>query len=122
MSEVALFSYGTLQQQEVQLAIFGRLLEGRPDTLLGYALAPLPISDPEVVRLSGKAIHQIARRTGNPADRIDGMVFRISRDELEAADAYEVDVYARVEAELASRVRAIVYVGPELCPPEAPAR
>lgn len=113
MSEVALFSYGTLRQSEVQLATFGRLLEGRPDAIAGYRLAALAISDPEVVRLSGKAVHQIARRTGDPADRIEGLVFPISRAELEAADSYEVDVYARVEAELASGARAFIYVGPD---------
>jgi hypothetical protein len=113
MSEVALFSYGTLRQCEVQLATFGRLVEGRPDALTGYRLAPLAISDPEVVRLSGKAVHEIARRTGDPADRIQGFVFSISRAELEAADGYEVDVYARIETELASGARAFVYVGPD---------
>ena len=111
--EVALFSYGTLRQREVQLAIFGRLLEGRRDALAGYRLAPLAITDPDVVRLSGKAVHEIARRTGDPADRIEGVVFTLTRAELEAADAYEVDVYARIEADLVSGARAFVYVGPD---------
>ena len=89
---VRLFSYGTLRQPEVQRATYGRLLEGRPDTLSGYRLAPLTITDPEVVRLSGKAVHTIARRTDDPADRIDGMVFAFTPAELEASDRYEVDV------------------------------
>jgi len=114
VSDVALFSYGTLRQSGVQRATFGRLLEGSPDTLDGYVLAPLAISDPEVVRLSGKAVHQIARRTGDPADLIEGIVFLITPAELAAADAYEVDVYGRVEVDLASGRRAFVYVGPDL--------
>jgi len=113
MIDVALFSYGTLRQSEVQLATFGRLLEGRPDALTGYRLEPLRISNPEVVRLSGKAVHRIACRTCSAADRVEGTVFLISRAELEAADAYEVDVYARIETELASGARAFVYVGPD---------
>ena len=111
MAGVALFSYGTLQQPEVQLATFGRLLAGRRDVLAGYRLAPLEISDPEVVRLSGRAVHAIACRTADPADRIAGIVFEITRAELEAADRYEVDVYGRREVELASGARAFVYVG-----------
>lgn len=111
---VALFSYGTLQLPAVQRATFGRLLEGTPDVLPGHRLAPLEISDPEVVRLSGLAVHHIARRTGDPADRIEGVVFALSEAELAAADRYEVDVYARVEALLASGARAFVYVGPDL--------
>ena len=110
---VALFSYGSLQRPEVQRAAFGRLLDGRPDALPGYALSPLPISDPEVVRISGLAVHTIARRTGDPADRIAGIVFAITPAELAAADAYEVDAYGRVEATLASGTRAFVYVGPD---------
>jgi hypothetical protein len=109
-----LFSYGTLRQPEVQRATYGRLLGGRQDVLVGYRLAPLAITDSEVVRISGKAVHSIARFSGDPRDRIDGVVFRLTPTELAATDRYEVDVYARVEAELASGTRAFVYVGPPL--------
>jgi gamma-glutamylcyclotransferase (GGCT)/AIG2-like uncharacterized protein YtfP len=111
---VALFSYGTLQQPEVQRATCGRALEGRPDTLAGYMLAPLAISSAEIVALSGKAVHTIARRTGDPAHRLPGIVFTITQGELEAIDRYEVDAYARVEVELVSGARAFAYVGPDL--------
>ena len=107
-----LFAYGTLQQREVQLANYGRPLEGAPDELCGYRLEDLTITDPEVVRLSGKAVHRIARETGDPADRIPGVVFRLTDTELAATDAYEVDVYARVEVTLESGTRAWTYVGP----------
>jgi hypothetical protein len=110
---VRLFSYGTLQQAEVQRATYGRLLDGTPDALAGYCLAPLPISAPEVVRISGKAVHSIARWTGNPEDVVEGVVFRLSEEELAATDRYEVDVYGRVEAALVSGTRAFVYVGPD---------
>lgn len=107
-----LFSYGTLRQAEVQRANYGRLLEGRADVLAGYRLAPLAITDQEVVRISGKAVHTIACATGDPTDRIPGVVFEIEDDELTATDAYEVDAYGRAEVELESGARAFVYVGP----------
>ena len=113
---VRLFSYGTLRQPNVQRATFGRLLEGRPDALVGYALAPLAITDPAVVATSGSAIHSIARRTGGPGDIVEGVVFTITPAELEAADRYEVDAYARVLARLASGAEAFVYVGPDALP------
>lgn len=109
---VRLFSYGTLQQREVQLANYGRALDGMPDALTGYRIEPLTITDPEVVRLSGKAVHKIARETGDPADRVPGIVFRLSEAELAATDAYEVDGYARIEVALESGTRAFVYVAP----------
>ena len=63
---IFLFSYGTLQQREVQLATYGRVLSGTQDMLAGHVLAPLAISDDQVIKISGKAVHTIARATGNP--------------------------------------------------------
>ena len=110
----ALFSYGTLQLADVQLGTFGRLLDGAPDALVGYVLAPLAISDPGVVALSGAAVHSIARATGREEDRVEGVVFLLTAEELAAADSYEVDAYARAETRLASGRTAFVYVGPPL--------
>ena len=108
---VALFSYGTLQQREVQLATYGRKLEGSPDALLGYALAALVIDDPHVVEVSGLEVHSIARPTGNPADRIAGVLFELTDAELQATDEYETGAYSRIEATLESGRKAFVYVG-----------
>lgn len=109
-----LFSYGTLQLPAVQRANYGRLLDGTPDLLAGYCIEPLVISDPEVVRLSGKAIHTIVRYTGDPVDRVTGIVFEISEDELAATDAYETDAYGRAEVVLESGARAFIYIGPPI--------
>lgn len=107
---VHLFSYGTLRQENVQRALFGRRLEGRPDALVGFALEPLTITDAGVIATSGAAVHSIARRTGLATDLVPGMLFELTPAELAAADAYEVDVYGRVEAPLASGATAWVYV------------
>jgi gamma-glutamylcyclotransferase (GGCT)/AIG2-like uncharacterized protein YtfP len=110
VASIALFSYGTLRQPEVQLANYGRLLEGEPDRLAGYRLVPVEIADPDVVRVSGKAVHTIAVASGDPADRISGFLFMLTEAELAATDAYETDAYARVEATLQSGRSAWVYV------------
>ena len=107
---VALFSYGTLRQAEVQLANYGRLLDGAPDSLAGYRLVPVTIADPEVVRISGKAVHMIAVAGGDPAGRIDGVVFALTPVELAATDAYETDAYQRIGVRLESGRSAWVYV------------
>lgn len=107
---VLLFSYGTLQLPEVQLATFGRRLEGRTDALPGWALAPLTITDPAVVAVSGLAVHQMARPTGDERDRIEGVVFSLSAEELAAADGYEVDDMKRIAVRLESGTEAFVYV------------
>lgn len=111
---ICLFSYGTLQQPEVQQTTFGRLLDGRPDALAGYRLAPLVITDPDVIATSGLGVHTIACPTGDPAHRVDGIVFTISPAELAAADRYESAAYDRIEVILASGAGAFVYVGHEV--------
>jgi hypothetical protein len=105
-----LFSYGTLQLPEVQRATFGRLLDGAPDALVGFKRTMVEITDADVLAKSGERFHPIVMRSGNLDDRVEGAVFAITVEELAAADAYEVSDYERVEAELASGLRAWVYV------------
>lgn len=105
-----LFSYGTLQQDSVQLATFGRLLRGRPDALVGFSQGLVAIEDPEVVRTSGSSHHPIVRPSADAQARVQGTVFEISEAELTQADRYEVAAYQRVEARLASGGLAWVYV------------
>jgi Gamma-glutamyl cyclotransferase, AIG2-like len=109
-ASVALFSYGTLQQPNVQLATFGRHLEGSADTLLGYELVPVVITDPHVIAASGLAVHTIARLSRTAAVPIPGVVFSITPAELAAADRYEAGDYQRVTVVLGSGTRAFVYV------------
>ncbi|PJJ62073.1 gamma-glutamylcyclotransferase family protein [Compostimonas suwonensis] len=105
-----LFSYGTLRQPEVQLTTFGRLLEGREDSIVGYRLDVVAITDPHVVATSGSDAHPIARPSDDPADSVAGTVFSITPQELAAADEYEVDDYVRVAVPLLSGGTAWVYV------------
>ncbi|MEZ5498101.1 MAG: gamma-glutamylcyclotransferase family protein [Steroidobacteraceae bacterium] len=105
-----LFSYGTLQQTDVQLATFGRSLTGYEDTLPGYREELLRITDPEVIATSGKTHHPIVTPSGNATDVVAGTVFEISDSELEAADRYEVADYQRVAVTLRSGRAAWVYV------------
>lgn len=107
---VNLFSYGTLQLESVQLASFGRVLEGRDDAMPGYRKDMLEILDPEVVRTSGERFHPVVSPSGDPADMVIGKVFRITPEELAAADRYEVSDYKRIEVLLASGTPAWVYV------------
>ncbi|MGN6527443.1 MAG: gamma-glutamylcyclotransferase family protein [Burkholderiaceae bacterium] len=105
-----LFSYGTLQQDDVQRATFGRLLAGRADALVGWAQAMVAIEDPAVVATSGKTHHPIVRPSGDAADRVPGTAFEVTDAELAAADRYEVAAYRRVGVTLASGSEAWVYV------------
>src|ERR1700674_3757073 len=84
-----LFSYGTLQQENVQLATFGKLLQGQRDELLGFEQSSVTIVDPQVVATSGKTHHANVTSNGRNDSRVSGTVFDITDAELAAVDLYE---------------------------------
>jgi len=105
-----LFSYGTLQQENVQLSTFGRLLQGQTDELLGFEQSLVRIEDPQAVAASGKTHHANVTFNGRNDSRVSGTVFEITDAELAAADHYEQRAaYKRVAAMLASGKQAWVY-------------
>ena len=69
----------------------------------GDRLAPLTITNPEVVALSGEPVHMIACRTGDPDDRIEGVVFAITPAELAATVKRDMTRMGRVIREAGIR-------------------
>ena len=118
-SAVILFSYGTLQLESVQLATFGRRLEGCADVLPAFEQSMVEIEDQEVVTTSGRTHHPIVKFTGRNSDVVKGTVFAITAEELQSADQYEVAAYKRVAANLESGLCAWVYVDVRYAPPES---
>jgi gamma-glutamylcyclotransferase (GGCT)/AIG2-like uncharacterized protein YtfP len=110
-----LFSYGTLQQEAVQLSTFGRLLDGHSDELVGFEQASFEIEDPEFVATSGKSHHAIVKFNGRTDSRVIGTVFEVSDSELASADEYEPAGYERISTILASGTQAWVYADARFC-------
>ena len=110
-----LFSYGTLQQDTVQLSTFGRLLRGEPDALVGFELSLFEIEDPAFVAASGTSRHAIVRFTGRDDSRVPGTVFEVSDSELVQSDRYEPAGYVRVTTRLVSGREAWVYALADSC-------
>lgn len=108
-----LFTYGTLQLEDVQLATFGRRLEGHADALPGYSLKTIVIEDEEFVVKSGTRIHRNLQFTGDPSDFVEGTIYSVTQQELEQADLYEPDGYERVLVQLRSGAKAWVYLNVE---------
>ncbi len=106
-----LFSYGTLQQENVQLSTFGRRLNGQSDELVGCEQSLVRIEDPQVAATLGKTHHANVKFNGNEDSRVSGMMFEITDAELAGVDEYEAALlYKRVAARLASGRQAWVYV------------
>jgi hypothetical protein len=105
-----LFSYGTLQFNQVQVDTFGRLLKGQADTLQSFTIKKLKITDPTVIQSSGTDIHPILEYTGNMKDEVEGTIFELTDEEIFAADRYEVDDYERKLLKFKSGTEAFVYL------------
>jgi L-amino acid N-acyltransferase YncA len=109
-----LFSYGTLQQDEVQQATFGRLLIGNRDELPGYEASLARIDDPREAASARCTHHDNVRVTNRTAAGVSGTVFEITDAELASADGYERRAgYDRAPVRLASGREAWVYAHPQ---------
>ncbi|ASW73158.1 hypothetical protein IQ37_13985 [Chryseobacterium piperi] len=106
-----LFSYGTLQKEEVQIETFGRVLSGERDILTEYNLKMLEITDPEVLRKSNQKYHPILEYSGNSEDEVEGILFEVTEEEILKADEYEVDDYKRIETIFKSGKKGFIYAG-----------
>ncbi|MEI5099285.1 SGNH/GDSL hydrolase family protein [Streptomyces sp. PmtG] len=96
----ALFSFGTLLDERVQTTLFGGPVPTTPASLAGHTTRPLPITDPDVIATSGLDVHLTLKRA--IGESVQGAVLHLTDADLAAADAYEVDDYARRRVLLAS--------------------
>ncbi|MEV0415523.1 GDSL-type esterase/lipase family protein [Streptomyces sp. NPDC050448] len=103
-----LFSFGTLMDERVQTALFGRTVPTEPASLAGYTTRPLPITDPAVIAASGLDVHLILERRLGAT--VEGAVLHLTDQDLAAADAYEVDDYTRRRVVLTSGENTWAYL------------
>jgi gamma-glutamylcyclotransferase (GGCT)/AIG2-like uncharacterized protein YtfP len=105
-----LFSYGTLQKENVQRQLFGRSLKGSGDILQGYQRSTIAITDENFLLKGEDSKQQTLVRTDNSNDSIEGTVFEITGEELLLADQYEPVNYKRTKVKLHSGKEAWVYL------------
>ena len=99
-----LFAYGSLQNEDIQKDLFGRILDGTPETLIGYIVKEIQIEEE-----FGIVRYPIIVETHQPKDTINGIVYEITTKELHQADLYEGLHYKRVEVHLQSNQKAWAY-------------
>ncbi|TRX36964.1 gamma-glutamylcyclotransferase [Flavobacterium sp. ZT3R18] len=99
-----LFTYGTLQNNDIQESLFGRILQGTPETLIGYKLNEIQIEEE-----FGLIQYPIITETQQPEDTISGIVYEITTSDLHQADLYEGLHYKRVEVHLQSNEKVWAY-------------
>ena len=105
-----LFSYGTLQKEEIQLKLFGRLLESEPDTLEGYMISTIEITDRRFLDQGEERFQKTVAPTGICADFVKGTVLELSKSELQLVEKYEPENYRRIKVKLDSGKSAWVFL------------
>ena len=106
---IRVFSYGTLRQANVQMALYGHTVLTIEDSLPGWRLDWIQILDPKVIEASGSDRHPILR-PGTANDSVSGAYLELTSEELSATDDYEVSDYVRKSVTLSSGKPAFVYV------------
>ena len=107
----SIFSYGTLQRDEVQRIVFGRTLQGRRDELPRYEPSLVAIESPQIAAALGRTHHANVTFNGRDDSRVPGTAYEISDLELASADQFEAPFsYRRVAVTLASGAEAWVYL------------
>lgn len=99
-----LFTYGSLQNEDVQENLFGRALKGTPEKLIGYALRNIQIEEE-----FGIVHYPVIVETKDEADFIEGIVYEVTDKELNQTDLYEGMHYKRVEVHLHSNQKVWAY-------------
>jgi gamma-glutamylcyclotransferase (GGCT)/AIG2-like uncharacterized protein YtfP len=106
-----LFSYGTLQDEQVQRATFGRTLRGERDALPGFERSLVKIEGEIAPTIAGGTHHANVIPSSAAGSQVAGTVFDVTDAELASADAFEAPAqYQRIEVSLASGKRAWLYV------------
>ncbi|TRW97965.1 gamma-glutamylcyclotransferase family protein [Flavobacterium gawalongense] len=99
-----LFAYGTLKDKDIQETIFGRILKGVPETLVGYVVNVIHIEEE-----FGVEQYPIITPTENQQDTINGILYELTEEQLQQADTYEGIHYKRIQVQLQSNQTAWVY-------------
>jgi gamma-glutamylcyclotransferase (GGCT)/AIG2-like uncharacterized protein YtfP len=103
-----LFSYGTLQDEKIQLELFGRRLIGANDRLRGFRIGQLQLSTGNEANPDNIQSYPVAI-AGDQTDCIEGKTYQLTLEELQRADLYETKAYSRVKVQLESGISAWVY-------------
>lgn len=85
-------------------------VEGEKDFLVGYKLDYIEIFDQEVLEKSEEKFHPILSFSGKNEDKVQGILFEITEEELKKADEYEVADYKRIKTTFESGKEGFIYV------------
>ncbi len=105
-----LFSYGTLQNEDVQRDVLGKVLPGQADRLPFYDQSVLEVVNGGRAEASGTARYLLAHYSGRHTDVLQGTAYPVTAADLRRTDKFQGPAYKRIASVLGSGVCAWVYV------------
>ena len=96
-----LFTYGTLQDKSVQLALFNKTLKGNIDSIVGFEKQEITL---------GGITYPILIKNKQSTTNILGTCYTLSEEDLHICDEYEGEEYKRILVVLNSGEKSWVYV------------
>ena len=109
-----LFSYGTLQKENVQMKLFGKIFQSSTDTLKGFKTTTIEIRDESFISKGEEKFQQTLIASTDNNDTVKGTVLELTTEELTLADKYEPDNYKRIQVILESGKKAWVYIATKI--------
>ncbi|MEK6907364.1 MAG: gamma-glutamylcyclotransferase family protein [Nanoarchaeota archaeon] len=94
-----LFVYGTLMGSELRNKLLGRKIDAVPDSLYGFKKIEINIENEKYLGIV---------KNGNSS--INGLIIKITNEELRLLDEYEGESYKRESVVLKSGNNALTYV------------
>ncbi|MEN1784193.1 MAG: gamma-glutamylcyclotransferase family protein [Bacteroidota bacterium] len=95
-----LFSYGSLQKEDVQQQLLNRKLRGKKAVLYGYKRFENVVY----------GVYPVIQPTIDLQSKVKGRLFKVSFLDLYIIDEYETKAYKRIQVLLKSGIRAWAYV------------
>jgi len=93
-----LFIYGTLLNKNIQIKLLGKIIKGDPDTFNNHKITEIIIEEEKYPNIYFSINSEV-----------NGMVIRVTKEELSIIDKYETNTYKRVKIVLVSGNKAWVY-------------
>lgn len=109
-----LFSYGLLQEEKIQMKLFGKRLHGSADELRGYKVITIEITDETFLSTGEDKFQRTLVYSKNDNDIVKGTALEMTEKELLLSDKFEPVVYRRTQVILKSGKQAWIYIADQL--------
>jgi len=98
------FAYGHLQNDEIQMRVFKKIINGHREVLKGYTISDKMVADKFPAKESSGPL------TTDVDGGLEGTVLSLTETQLKLVDAFEGNLYERMQVLLLSGLKVWIYI------------